>query len=321
MFIPILLVIVGLTVLLIGGDIFVKGASSLAKKLKVSPLVIGLTIVAFGTSAPELIVNIFSAIQGSSDIALGNVLGSNISNTLLVLGVAAIIYPLSVKKGTVWKEIPFGVLIILILYVLVNDVVFGNNGKNILTTGDGIVLISFFLIFMYYTYGLTKVKGESTDDIQAYSWATSGSFVVGGSICLFLGGKVLVDNAIILARIAGLSELLIGLTITAIGTSLPELVTSAIAAYRKQVDLAIGNVIGSNIFNILWVLGVTSIINPMEIKGTVNIDIMVAFGAAALLSPFMFIGGKHGRHKLRRMEGILFVLLYIVYIGFVVMRG
>ncbi|PIZ94505.1 MAG: sodium:proton exchanger [Candidatus Magasanikbacteria bacterium CG_4_10_14_0_2_um_filter_37_12] len=321
MWLAIFFVVIGLAILLVGGDIFVRGASSMAKKLNVSALVIGLTIVAFGTSAPELVVNFFSALKGSSDIALGNIIGSNIANTLLVLGVAAIIYPISVKKGTVWKEIPFGVLTVFVLYVLINDIFFGGSTKNILTVGDGIILVSFFLIFLYYTYGLTKVKGEHNNEVDTYGWTISISFILGGSICLFVGGKILVDNAVILARMAGLSELLIGLTITAVGTSLPEFITSAIAAYRRQVDLAIGNVIGSNIFNILWVLGVTSIIKPMEVQETANIDILFTLGSAVLLFFVMFIGGKHGKHTLRRIEGVLFVLLYLGYIGFVIMRG
>jgi len=320
MLIPIALVIAGLIILLIGGEIFVKGSASLAKKLKVSTIVIGLTIVAFGTSAPELIVNIFSAAQGASDIALGNVLGSNISNTLLVLGISAMIIPLSVKEGTTWKEIPFSALTVVVLFVLVNDMLFGG-GENMLTRGDGIILVCFFLIFMYYTYGLSKVKGEENNDVETYSWSMSGVYILGGIICLFVGGKLLVDNATILARLAGLSELMIGLTITAIGTSLPELVTSVIAAKKGHVDMAVGNVIGSNIFNILWVLGLTPIISPMPIDGAVNIDIIVTFVVAFMLFPFMFMKNKKNRHTLRRWEGALFVLLYVVYLGFVVFRG
>jgi len=320
MLIPIGLVIAGLIILLIGGEIFVKGSASLAKKFNVSALVIGLTIVAFGTSAPELIVNLFSAAQGASDIALGNVLGSNIANTLLVLGISAMVIPLSVKEGTTWKEIPFAMLTVIVLFVLVNDVMFGG-GENMLTRGDGIILVCFFLIFMYYTYGLTKVKGEKNSEVETYSWPMSGVYILGGIICLFVGGKLLVDNATILARLAGLSELMIGLTITAIGTSLPELVTSVIAAKKGHVDMAVGNVIGSNIFNILWVLGLTPIISPMPIDSAANVDIIVAFVVAFMLFPFMFMKNKKDRHTLRRWEGALFVLLYVVYLGFVVLRG
>jgi cation:H+ antiporter len=314
------LLLAGLVILLIGGDIFVKGAASLAKRFGLSPLVIGLTIVAFGTSAPELVINLFSAAQGASDIAFGNVIGSNISNVLLVLGIAALIRPLAVKKTTAWKEIPFSILTVGILFLLANDVMFGNNTQNILTRADGLVLMSYFLIFIYYTYGLTKIKGEDGDVEQYKPW-TSSVFILGGIICLTLGGKLMVDNAVILAKIAGLSELLIGLTITAIGTSLPELVTSAIAAYRGHVDIAIGNVVGSNIFNILWVLGLTPVVSPMVVGSQINTDIIIAGATALLLFLFMFIGGKKTQYVLQRWQGAFFILLFISYTTFIIFRG
>lgn len=320
MLFPIILLILGLIVLVFGGDIFVKGSSSLARKLKVSTIVIGLTVVAFGTSAPEFVVNIFSAVQGSSGIAIGNILGSNISNILLVLGIAAIIHPLTVKEGTTWKEIPLGLLAVVVLFLLGNDVMFANNGKDVLSRADGLVLLSFFIIFIYYTYGLVKVKGDG-ETVETYSWSKSIFYILIGITFLVLGGKLIVDNAVILARMAGLSELFIGLTITAIGTSLPELATSAIAAYRGQIDLAVGNVVGSNIFNVLWVLGVTPLVRPLEITPEVNFDILMAVLAAFLLFIFMFTGGKMRRHKLRRSEGIVFVALYISYIIFISFRG
>ncbi len=320
MYIAIGLLLLGLIILLIGGDIFVKGSSSIAKRFGVSPIVIGLTVVAFGTSAPELVINLFSAVSGASDIAFGNILGSNISNVLLVLGIAALIRPLAVKRGTTWKEIPFSVLVVFVLFLLTNDVMFGNNGQNVLTRGDGLVLVSYFLIFIYYTYGLTKVEGEK-EDVETYKLSTSAIFILGGIISLTLGGKLMVDNAVILAKLAGLSELLIGLTITAVGTSLPELVTSAIAAYRGHVDIAIGNVVGSNIFNVLWVLGLTPIVAPMHVSMEINTDIAVAGLAATLLFLFMFVGGKRGRHVLQRWQGAFFILLYIGYTAFVLFRG
>ena len=206
------------------------------------------------------------------------------------------------------------------LFLLGNDLMFGNGSvtEDYLTRADGLVLIGFFIIFIYYTYGLTKVKGEH-ENVETLSWPLSGLLIAGGITGLTFGGKLLVDNGIILAQMAGLSELLIGLTITAIGTSLPELVTSAIAAYRGHVDLAVGNVVGSNIFNVLWVLGLTPVISPIKINQGVNTDILVAIGAAALLFVFMFFSKK--KHKLDRWQGILFIFLYIGYIGFVVVRG
>jgi cation:H+ antiporter len=318
---PIFLIIVGLVILLIGGEIFVRGSASVAKKLKVSPIVIGLTIVAFGTSAPELVVNIFSAVQGAPDIAIGNILGSNISNILLVLGISAMIFPLSVKEGTTWKEIPFSILVVLVLFLLTNDIMFGNNGVNVLTMADGLVLISFFIIFIYYTYGLARVKGEKEQEPEKFAWSTSVLFILGGIICLVLGGKFMVDNGIILARMAGLSELLIGLTITAVGTSLPELATSAIAAYRRHDELAIGNIVGSNIFNILWVLGITPVIHPIVISQAINIDITIAVASAAILFLFMFTGGQSGRYTLQRWQGFVFVLMYVAYTFYIFARG
>lgn len=321
MLIPILLIIAGLAILIVGGEIFVRGSASIAKRLRVSPVVIGLTIVAFGTSAPELVVNIFSAVQGAPDIAIGNVLGSNISNILLVLGISAMIFPLTVKQGTVWREIPFSILAVLVLFLLANDIVFGNNGKNILTVADGLIMISFFVIFMYYTYGLAKVKGEKEAEPEKFSWSTSTLFILGGIICLVLGGKLMVDNGIILARLAGLSELLIGLTITAVGTSLPELVTSIIAVYRKHYELAIGSIVGSNIFNILWVLGITPLIHPIEIKDLVNVYLVITVAVTTLLFAFMFIGKRSGRYTLRRWQGLVFVLLYITYTAYILVKG
>ncbi|MBT3539359.1 calcium/sodium antiporter [Candidatus Parcubacteria bacterium] len=320
MILPIFFIILGIVILLFGGDIFVKGASSLAKRMKVSAIVIGLTVVSFGTSAPEMVVNIFSAIQGSGDLAIGNILGSNISNIFLVLGIAALIRPLSVKEGTTWKEIPLGFLSVVILFILGNDILFGNNGIDVLTRGDGLILISFFLIFLYYTYGLTKVEGEK-EDVEKHSLGKSILYIVLGIIGLVIGGKFIVDNAVILARMAGLSELFIGLTIMAVGTSLPELATSGIAAYRGHVDLAVGNVVGSNIFNIMWVLGVTPIIAPIKMNPQANFDIMIAGLAAFILFVFMFTGGKRRRHKLRRSEAIVMLLMYVGYIVFISFRG
>lgn len=319
-FSALLLLLIGLAVLVYGGDIFVKGASSVAGKLRVSPMVIGLTIVAFGTSAPELMVNIFAATSGAPELAIGNILGSNIANILLILGICALIRPLRVKKGTTFKEIPFGFLAVVVLFFLVNDILFGAGAENLLSRGDGLVLIAIFAIFLVYTYGLTKVEGD-TEKVDTYSWIRSTLYILGGLAGLIVGGKFIVDNATILAQAAGLSELFIGLTIAAIGTSLPELATSAIATYRGHQDLAVGNVVGSNIFNILWILGVTPIITPFTVAPSVNIDIAVAGIAAILLFGFMLRGGPLHRHSLRRYEGIFFILIYVSYITYISFRG
>jgi cation:H+ antiporter len=323
MLIPILFLILGLVLLLGGGEVFIKGAASLARRLNVSPIVIGLTVVAFGTSAAELVVNIMAAMQNAPDLAIGNILGSNISNILLVLGISAIIYPISVKKGTVWKEIPFGIMAVVVLFILSADVFFGNGSgtMNLLTRGDGLILLAFFIIFIYYTYGLSKAEGEEEESIKKYSWFATISFVLAGLACLVFGGKLLVDNGVIIAQLFGMSELFIGLTIVAIGTSLPELAASGIAAYRHHDELAIGNVVGSNIFNVLWVLGLTPLVSPIKVNPDANLDIVIAVAAASLLFLFMFVGHKHNRYKLRRWQGVVFVLLYVAYLVFIGMRG
>ncbi len=319
MILSIFLVLIGLAVLIVGGESLVRGASSIAKRLKVAPIVIGLTIVAFGTSAPELAVNLFSAFKGSTDIAVGNVVGSNIANILLILGISALIRSLKVQKNTTWKEIPLALLGIVLVYIFGNDVFFDGGSTNILTRTDGFALMALFLIFMYYTFGITKVtENTGADEVKMYTWIHSILLTIGGLIGLVFGGKLLVDNAIVLAELAGMSEALIGLTIVAVGTSLPELVTSIIAVKHGHDDLAIGNIVGSNIFNVFWILGLTSTILPLPISNAVQIDILVNIGASLLLFFFMFV---HTKHRLNRWQGAMFVLLYVGYVGYLVMRG
>ena len=260
--IPYIFLIAGFAFLVKGADFLVDGASSIAKKFGISALVIGLTIVAFGTSAPELIVNIFASIQGNTDIAIGNILGSNIANILLILGISAMIYPLAVGKGTVWKEIPLGLLAIIVVAIMANDRLIDGGGFSGLTRIDGFILISFFIIFLYYTFGISKAQGtgepEESNRIHEYSFFRSGIMVVAGLAGLTLGGKWIVDSAVVIAEQIGLSQAVIGLTIVAIGTSLPELATSAIAAFKKNTDIAVGNIVGSNIFNVFWILGISA---------------------------------------------------------------
>lgn len=319
MILSIILVLVGLTILIVGGESLVRGASSIAKRLKVAPIVIGLTIVAFGTSAPELAVNLFSALQGSADIAVGNVIGSNIANILLILGISALIRTIRVQKNTAWKEIPLALLAVLLVFVMANDRLFDGASTNVLTRTDGLALIGIFAIFMYYTFGIAKATGDADkDEVKLYSALTSTLLIIGGLIGLVYGGKLLVDNAIVLAQLAGMSQALIGLTIVAVGTSLPELVTSIIAVRHGHDDLAVGNIVGSNIFNILWILGVTSTILPLPISDAVQTDILVNAGVTILLFLFMFVGA---RHKLNRWQGAMFVLMYIGYVGYLVIRG
>lgn len=318
MLIPILLIILGLGILILGAEGLVRGSASMAKKWGVSSLVIGLTIVAFGTSTPELVVNMFSAVRGSTDIAIGNIIGSNIANILLILGISAIVYPLSVKKSTVTREIPFALLGMILVFTMGNDMFFDGTGFNAITRTDGFSLMAIFIIFLFYIFGLAK-KGEvEEEEVKVYSWPKSILFTIAGLALLVLGGQLLVDNAIILARLAGLSEALIGLTIVAIGTSLPELATSVVAAYHKHVDIAIGNIVGSNIFNVFWILGLTGTMLQMPFNPNVNIDILVGIGATVLLFIFMFIGTKR---KLNRWQGVMFLLLYIAYTFYLINRG
>ncbi len=325
MVLSILSIILGLIILIIGAEGLVRGASSLAAKLKVSALIIGLTVVSFGTSAPELTVNLLAAFGGSPDLAIGNVVGSNIANILLVLGVSAFIVPLAVKSSTVWKEIPLALLGIALVFIMGNDHLIDNVPFNAITRTDGIVLVLLLAIFMYYIFGKAKNDRaeaasvvESTEQTKQYSVLMSSGLTIVGVIGLVLGGRLLVDGAVSIASSFGVSEALIGLTIVAIGTSLPELATSVVAALKKQTDIAIGNVVGSCIFNVFFVLGTTSVILPIPINSVINVDIAVAIAATILLFILMFVGKKR---QIVRWEGGMFVLLYAAYIGFLVIRG
>ncbi|MFH1404534.1 MAG: calcium/sodium antiporter [Patescibacteria group bacterium] len=312
------LLIGGFVLLILGADYLVKGAASIARYFNIRTLVIGLTVVAFGTSAPELVVNLFSALSGSNELAVANILGSNISNILLILGVAALITPLAVHRGTVWKEIPFSLLAAIILVVLGFDVFFGMGAGNYLTRGDGIVLLGFFAIFLYYTFGMSKAEGEHGDRVETYPIWKSILFALAGLVGLVLGGKFIVDSGVDIARTFGVSEHLIGVTIVAVGTSLPELATAIMAAIRKHVDLAIGGIIGSNIFNIFFVLGVTSIVSPLGFVQSALQDGLVVVAVTFALFLSMFLGKKH---HLQRWTGGLFVLGYIAYITLSIIRG
>ena len=313
-----ILLVAGFVLLIKGADVLVDGASSFAKKFGISSLVIGLTIVAFGTSAPELIVNLFASIQGNTDIAIGNILGSNIANILLILGISAVIYPLAIQKGTVFKEIPLSLLAIIVVAIMANDMLIDNKSFSELTRIDGLVLVSFFIIFLYYTFGISKVEGENTSNhIKDRSVIKSVLMAIGGLIALTIGGKWVVDSAMEIALNIGISQAVIGLTVVAIGTSLPELATSAVAAYKKNTDIAVGNIVGSNIFNIFWILGISAIINPLPFSSLLMRDVIATVIATVLLFLFMFVGK---RHHLERWQGFAFILVYIIYISVIVYR-
>lgn len=318
MILPITLLLLGLGILILGGESLVRGAASIAKKLKIPSIVIGLTVVSFGTSAPELIVSIFSAIRGTTDIAIGNIIGSNIVNILFILGVSAVIVPLRVQKGTSWKEIPLALLAAGLVFIMGSDVILDHGTANVLTRTDGLTLMAFFIIFLYYTYGLSKTNDAEGEPVKQYGALLSTVMIAVGIGLLVFGGSMLVDNAIILAKIAGMSEALIGLTIVAIGTSLPELVTSVVAAIHRHDDIAVGNVIGSNIFNVFWILGLTATIAPLPLGATMHYDILVNIVATTLLFAFMFV---HDKHRLNRWQGMLFIGLYVGYIASIIHRG
>ncbi|MDD5696850.1 MAG: calcium/sodium antiporter [Candidatus Pacebacteria bacterium] len=319
MLLPYLLFILGFIFLIKGADYLVDGASSLAKKLGLSPLFVGLTIVAFGTSAPELFVNIAASIEGSAGIAIGNVVGSNIANILLILGLSAMIYPLRAKDSTLRTEIPLAFLAVLALLVSVNDRLIDGLSFNALSRSEGLMFWLFFIIFIYYTFGIIKNPNKEKDEqIKERKGAMIALMISGGLIALVFGSKLIVDNGLIIASALGISEALVGLTLIAVGTSLPELATSAMAAYRKKPDIAIGNIVGSNIFNIFFVLGTSSLVRPIAFDPALNFDIIATLLATFGLLLAFFVGKKK---VLERWQGCGFLFLYLLYIVYLINRG
>ncbi|WP_425636237.1 calcium/sodium antiporter [Algoriphagus yeomjeoni] len=309
-----IILIVGLLLLVKGADWLVDGASVLAKKYKVSDLAIGLTIVAFGTSAPELVVNSVASSGGYPDIVFGNVIGSNNFNLFIILGIAGIITPLTVQSSSVWKEIPFSFLAAIILLVLANNF-FSGTGTG-LSIIEGFGLLVCFGFFLYYVF--TQLKSEPSNEVvesKVYSNLKIWVLILGGLGGLVIGGKLVVDNAVSIAQSLGVSEKIIGLTIIAAGTSLPELATSVVASMKKNNDIAIGNIIGSNIFNIFLILGVSSIISPLSFQISFNTDIYILLGGTLFLFIAMFTGK---RKSLDRWEAAILLLTYIGYTTYLV---
>ena len=308
-----IILIIGFVVLVKGADLFVDAASSLAENFHVSKMLIALTIVSFGTSAPEFAVSIKSLLSGSGDIVLGNVIGSNILNILLILGVSSCIHSLNVKNATVKKELPITMLITTLFVVLLNDKLISGT-KNMLTRSDGVIIVLFFLVFIYYLFSVMHNKTAEEDKAPKYNTLISMLFTIVGIACLILGSNAVVDSASSIAKILGVSERMISLTIIALGTSLPELVTSVVATRKKEYDIAIGNVVGSNIFNIGMVIGL-----PISIIGGINkitfsyIDLIVMLISAILL--FLF---SYKDYKISRKEGIIFLLIFAAYYSYVI---
>ena len=317
MIVYIALLIIGFIILIKGADIFVDGASSVAGNFKVSKMLIGLTIVAFGTSAPEFAVSVKSLLSGSGDMVLGNVIGSNILNILLILGVSSMFHSLKVKDNTVKKELPITLLMTAIFMVLLSDKLFDKGFNNTFTRSDGIVIILFFLVFVYYLIKMARNKIDNNQDEKYMSMKKAILFTILGIVGIIIGSNLVVENASAIARTIGISESMVALTIVALGTSLPELVTSVTATRKGEYDIAIGNVVGSNIFNIGMVIGV-----PIALFGGIQqisinyIDLITMIASAFLL--FIF---SYNDRKISKYEGSIFLIMFVVYYGYVIYRG
>lgn len=318
MIITYLLFVLGFVLLIFGATWLVDGSSSLAKKYKIPNIVIGLTIVALGTSSPELVVNLVASFQDAADVAVGNVLGSNITNILLILGISAMIFPMSVNSNTQWKEVPLAILAAVVIGVLANDVFFDGIAASKIYRSDGLVLIAFFILFMYYAFGIAHIEDAQHEvQVKSYKKWQSLLMIPAGLAGLIVGAKWIVDGATVIASSLGMSEAVISLTVVAVGTSLPELATCVAAALRKNVGIVVGNIIGSNIFNIFFVLGTSAVIRPLPFNVSMNFDIIVGIIASVLLFAFLLFPR---RRVIERWQGLVLFLLYIAYVVVLVMR-
>ncbi len=318
-FLQIFILLAGFLFLVKGADFFVDGASAIAKAFHIPSIVIGLTIVSFGTSLPELAVSVTSAIKGIDGIAIGNVVGSNIVNLMLVAGLAAAISPMEMGKSLMKKDFPFSILVTVALFLMIADKILTPNAtENLISRADGIMLLLLFVIFMYSTisYSLAN-KNEKTDESDEKKSSVSKSILLTaiGLVGVIVGGQMVVKSATFIAQAAGVSDTLIGLTVVAFGTSLPELVTSVIAAKKGENDIAMGNVIGSNIFNILFILGVSAAIRPLNVEKTYLYDTIILIALSAIVW-FM----ARPKYKLNRACGIIMVLLYAAYDFYIFLR-
>lgn len=317
-----LLLILGFVLLMVGANYFVKGASNISTLLRVPPILIGLTIVSFGTSSPEATVSIMAALNGNDDVSLGNVMGSNMFNTLFVLGVTAFIAPLVVKNQTLRKEIPFSFLASITLLVLMADIFLQDFTENALTRSDGIILLLIFAVFLYYIFELARKSRSDLEEPHTNlsekdkNWVKNGAYTLGGLTGIIFGGDFVVKNSTEIAISLGMSEALVGLTIVAVGTSLPELVTSAVAAWKKESEIALGNIIGSNIFNILLVLGASATISPIGVNGLLFTDAIILIVFTVIVLIFALTNFRIGKR-----EGIFLALSYIVYMIFIILRN
>lgn len=321
--ITLLLFIAGFVLLVYGAQFLVDGAASMAQKHGISNIVIGLTIVALGTSSPELVVNLIASFKGADDVAMGNILGSNITNIFLILGISALIYPLAVDVNHKWKNIPFAleipiaIVAAMVIGILANDNLIRSTHISQIDRINGIILIAFFLLFMLYTFKFSNGGQGDEEKVKSFPLWQSLLMIFFGIGGLALGGKWIVDGAVDIAAYLGMSEALISLTIVALGTSLPELATCVVAAYRKNPGIVIGNIVGSNIFNIFFVVGISAVIQPLKFNPVMNFDVIVGILSTLLLFAFLFMPRKN---ILERWQGGVLFLLYLVYIAVLVLR-
>lgn len=316
MTLQILLLLAGLGLLIAGAEWLVGGASSLARKFKISDLTIGLTVVAFGTSAPELVVNLFATAQDHQDIFFGNILGSNNFNLFIILGIAGVILPLKVQVSTVWKEIPMSLAALVVFYIMVH--IPSPGGIRMLGRIDGLILLGMFALFQYYIYRQIKdYEPEETVHKPSGPLFKMIAFIILGLAGLITGGKLVLDNAILIAKAMGVSEKVIGLTIIAAGTSLPELATSVVAAFRKNADIAVGNIVGSNIFNLLLIGGLVSTVSPIKYSPIFDIDFYILAAGTVILFINLIAWRKH---RLDRWEAALLLISYVGYTVYLISK-
>ncbi|MFC4320516.1 calcium/sodium antiporter [Litchfieldia salsa] len=315
-----LILIIGFALLIKGADFFVEGSSKIATLLKVPPLLVGLTIVALGTSSPEATVSIIAALDGNPNLAVGNVVGSNIFNITFVIGLTALLNPLKVENSTIRKEIPFTLLASTALLVLMADVVLQSTNINLITRSDGIIFLLFFSVFMYYIIEVAlssrETNSQDTQVQEKGTWGKNIVITIAGLAAIIYGGNLVVQSSTKIAISLGMSETLVGLTIVAVGTSLPELITSVTASIKKQSEIALGNIVGSNIFNILFVLGSTSVIAPLPFDSKMFADVifMIAFTVVLLIF-------SNSRSRIGRYEGLTLAIAYIVYMVYIIIRN
>lgn len=306
------LFITGFFVLIKGAHWLVDGGASLARAVGVSDFFIGLTIVAFGTSLPEMFIDITAAVRGNTGLVIGNIIGANVINILLVLGISSVIFPLRIRHGIVWKEIPFTLIAALSVLLLGNDKLIEGISHPQLSRIDGFILLSFFAVYLYYLVSISK-SGPQFQETGSNKLDTRESItrIIVGLFALFIGSKLVVASAVFIAEKMRISETLIGLTVVAIGSTLPELTASVVAAFKKHSDLALGNIVGSNIVNIFIVLGICSVIRPLPLRPQDNFSIVIAIMASLLLFASAFVGK---RHIIDRWIGVMFIIIYLFYL-------